>query len=310
MVKPGSQRGEVRRQEPPIVVDPRWLLRAGMVMLAVAFVCGYLTLCWLFYQGQWQLVLHPTRTAERPATIGGSGYDVVRFGPDGSGIPQLTAWWMPPGDADRYRHLVVLYLPSGDGSLRDATPVLDGLRRMGVAVFAINYRGYGESAAVNPSEMRMRVDAETAWNYLVKERKVQGADVVPFGMGVGASLVLGLARSHAEISAMVLDAPRFDVVERVKADPRVRFLPVNFLLRDRFALEPAMAESKVPKLIFSGAGADMNDIARASDPKMTVEMARFDEGLFDQALRRFLDANAPPTPPIRLVPNGALQTGK
>ena len=305
MAKPMPQRSRTVRSEAPIVVEPRWLLKAVLVVMLLAFVCGYATLCGLFYQGQWQLVLHPVKTAARPQTIGGSAYEFVRFGPDGSGVPQRTAWWMPPGEEDRYRHLVVLYLSSGDGSLRDAVPVLDGLRRLGVAVFAVNYRGYGESAGDQPNEARMREDVETAWTYLLQERKVSGVDVIPYGAGVAASLAMDLVGRHPEISAVMLDAPRFDVVAQVKADPRVRFLPVGWLLHDRFAMEPALAESKLPKLIFSKTAREQGEIVRAGEPKMTVEMSKFDEGLFDQALRRFLDAYAPPTPPVRLVPNGA-----
>ncbi len=310
MATPVPQRGRAERDEAPIVVDPRWLLKAALVVLVVALVCGYVTLCGLFYQGQWQLVLRPVRTATRPALLGGSTYEVVRFGPDSSGIPQRTAWWMPPGEADRYRHLVVLYLPSGDGSLADAVPVLDGLRRLGVAVFAVNYRGYGESAEVHPSELAMRDDAEAAWSYLVEQRKVSTQDVLPYGAGVGAALAMDLVQRHTEIAAVMLDAPRYDVVARVKADPRVRFLPVEWLLHDRFAMEPALAESKVPKLIFSTAAGGVGESARAGEPKMTVEMGRFDEGLFDQALRRFLDAYAPPTPPEPLMLDGTPQTAK
>ena len=303
MKKQGRQRAPVAPAEAPVVVEPRWLLKAGLVMLAVAFVCGYATLCGLFYQGQWQLVLHPVKTTERPATVGGSGYEVVRFGPDSSGIPQRTAWWMPPGSADQYRHLVVLYLPSGDGSLKDDVAVLDGLRRLGIAVFAMNYRGYGESAGDRPNEVMMREDAEAALRYLEQERKVDGHDVLPYGAGVGASLAMGLTTVHEEIPAVILDAPRFDVLARVKADPRVRFLPVDLLLHDRFALEPQLGESKVAKLIFSDTAGESPEIARAGEPKMTVEMPRFEEGLFAQEMRRFLDAYAPPTPPERLMLN-------
>ncbi len=310
MAKPEVQSGRGAQKEAPIVVEPRWLLKAGLLVMLVALVCGYVTLCGLFYQGQWQFVLHPVRTAERPATIGGAPYDLLRFGPDSSGLPQRTAWWIPPGDADRYRHLVVLYLPSGDGSLKDATPVLDGLRRLGLAVFAVSYRGYGESADVHPNEGMMRDDAEAAWSYLTRERGVSGQDVIPYGAGVGASLAMRLAQSHGEIAAVVLDAPQLAVVARVKADPRVRFLPVEWLLHDRFAMEPALAESKVPKLILSNAAVEEGEIARAGEPKMTVEMPTFQEALFDQAVRRFLDAYAPPTPPVRLVPNGAPQTAR
>lgn len=286
-----------------MVVDPRWLLKAGAVMLAVAFVCGYVTLCWLFYQGQWQLVLHPVKTAARPAAIAGSTYRVIRFGPDSSGLPQRTAWVMPAEANDPYRHLTVLYLPSGDGSLNDALPLLNSLRRVGIAVFAVQYRGYGESAGGHPSELSMREDAESAWRYLVQEQKVEARSIVPFGSGVGASLTMNLLQRHPEISAVLLESPIFDVGTRVKADPRVRFLPVDWLLHDRFALEPALSESKTPKLIVTEGTMEPREVAAAAEPKMTVEMPHFNEGEFVSALRRFLDAYAPPTPAVQLMPH-------
>ena len=129
-------------------------------------------------------------------------------------------------------------------------------------------------------------------------------DVIPFGTGVGASLALALAGQHREVTAVVLDAPRFDTVARVKADPRVRFLPVTLLLHDRFDLEPALSESKLPKLILSQGKAASSAIKQAGEPKMTVEMPSFDAAQVDRALRRFLDAYAPPTPPVRLMLNG------
>ena len=298
-----ARRGQRQPVEPAMVVDPRWLLKAGAVMLAVAFVCGYVTLCWLFYQGQWQLVLHPVKTATRPVAIGGAPYAVVRFGPDNSGLPQRTAWVLPAGANDPYRHLTVLYLPSGDGSLNDALPLLDGLRRVGIAVFAVQYRGYGESAGSHPSEATMREDAEAAWRYLVQEQKVDGRDIVPFGAGVGASLTMSMLEHHPEIAAVVLASPRFDVVAQVKADPRVRFLPVDWLLHDRFAMEPSLSRSKTPKLIVSEGPSPSREVAAAAEPKMTVEMTQFDEVAFVSILRRFFDAYAPSTPAVQLVPH-------
>ena len=305
MSQSAARQGRRKPIEPPMVVDPRWLLKAGAVMLGVAFVCGYVTLCWLFYQGQWQLVLHPVKTAARPAAIGGAPFAMIRFGPDGSGLPQRTAWVIPAAANDPYRHLTVLYLPSGDGSLNDALPTLEALQRVGIAVFAVQYRGYGESAGGPPGERTMREDAESAWRYLVQEQKVDGRLVVPFGAGVGCALAMGLLQQHPEISAVVLQSPPFDLVARVKADPRVRFLPVDRLLHDRFAMEPALAASKTPKLLLTEGATEPREITAAGEPKMTVEMTHFDEAQFAAALRRFLDAYAPSTPPVQLMPQAA-----
>ena len=298
-----KKRAQPERRTPSgrLVVDPGWLLRAAGLVILVALLCGYATFCLLFYQGQWQLVLHPVQTKERPATIGGGPYEFVRFGPDASGVPQRTGWWMPAEAEAHYRRLVILYLPSGDGSLIDAQEALEALRSVGIRVFAMNYRGYGESAAMHPSEKAMREDAEAGWSYLVKQRHVAAGDVIPYGAGVGAALALDVATEHQGTAAVVLDGPRFDVVRKVKADARVRLLPVGALLHDRFELEPMLGETKIPKLILTRAAVENEETLRAADPKMTVVMPQFNAAQMTHALRRFLDAYAPPTAEPRLL---------
>src|SRR5882757_11072554 len=80
---------------PPDVVSPIWLIKAIALTIIAALFCGYLTFCLLFYQGQWQLVLHPTRTSASPTSIAGIPYELIRFGPDESATPQLIGWWIP-----------------------------------------------------------------------------------------------------------------------------------------------------------------------------------------------------------------------
>src|ERR1700748_1053451 len=93
MPAPPKRNSSSRPQPPPRdttpeLVDPRWVLKALAVVLAVAFLCAWGTLCLLWYQGQWQLVLHPSRTiATTPASVGVQ-FIPVRFGTDVTGQPQ------------------------------------------------------------------------------------------------------------------------------------------------------------------------------------------------------------------------------
>ena len=292
----------------PQIVDPGWLLRAGAIVLLFALLCGYGTFCLLFYQGQWQLMLRPVRTAARPATIGGEAVQLLRFGTDASGVPQRTAWWLPgrqDGSSQQdgnYGGLVLMFLPSGQGSLVDAVPTLTALEQLGLSIFAMDYRGYGESAEGHPSEQRMRADADAAWTYLVSERGFRENRVLPYGVGVGASLAMGLAERHPAAPAVVLDAPRFDVPGQVKADPRAHLLPVSLLLHDRFALEPELAAFTRPKLILTRDAAENRKALRAGDPKMTVLLPKEDDAAFVATLRRFLDLYASPTRTPQLLP--------
>ncbi len=48
--------------KPVEVVHPLWLAKALALSLLAALLCAWLTLCLLFYQGDWQLILHPSPT--------------------------------------------------------------------------------------------------------------------------------------------------------------------------------------------------------------------------------------------------------
>ena len=77
------------------LVEVSWILKALAVVVLVALLCAYITMCVLFSHGQWQLVLHPSRTvAATPASLN-LPFTEVHFGVDETGIPQLTGWWIP-----------------------------------------------------------------------------------------------------------------------------------------------------------------------------------------------------------------------
>src|ERR1700712_4261848 len=112
---PANARTPVRHE----VVDSRWLLKAGAAPLLFALFCAWATLCFLFYQGQWQFALHPSRTVDRTPAALNLPFEAVRFGVDATGTPQLSGWYIPsapPGAA------TALVLHTGDGTIADALP--------------------------------------------------------------------------------------------------------------------------------------------------------------------------------------------
>ncbi len=289
----------------PGVVDPVWLLKAFLAAVLVAVACGYLTLCGLFYRGQWQLVLHPSRTAAAPEAVGGVPFQTVRFAAGATGVPQLTGWWIPAGQGAAFAHLTILYLPGGDGSLAGDQGTLARLHDVGLSVFALDYRGFGQSAELHPSERSMADDAEAAWDYLTRSRALGSDRIIPYGRGLGVALALRLAATHASVPALILDQPEFDVEGRVRRDSRSRLVPVGLLLRNRFALRPALDELKLPKLILSRGEVEDPEVLRAADPKMTVVLPPSAMVRYAPVLKRFLDLYAPPTQVPAVMPRPA-----
>jgi pimeloyl-ACP methyl ester carboxylesterase len=288
-----------RKNDPTTDVDPRWILKAlGAVVLA-ALICGYLTLCLLFYVGQWQLVLHPTQST-KPLIVAEAAAEMVRFAPDESATPQLTGWWIPAAAGARYSTTTLLYLPSGDGSLLDASTELATLHSLGINVFAFEYRGYGQSAPTHPNQVNMTADANSAWQYLRASRGLSEQQIVPYGVGVGASLAAQIATQHGGIAGLILDSPGGDTLTTLVHDPRTNFLPTRLLFHENFPLSASLAALRTPKLFLTGK--DQTETFRtASDPKITVALEGSAGKLaaqpgFVPSINRFLDQYLPAAP--------------
>lgn len=308
MPRPAAKTPKRRTQptQQPETVDPRWLIKAVAATVGAAIICGYLALCLLFYQGQWQLVLHPTRTAPAPASIGGAPYQLIHFGPDDSAIPQLTGWWIPATSPARYADTTILFLPPGDGSLANSLPTLASLHTLGINVFAFDYRGYGQSANTHPTYQRMLHDTNSAWTYLTTSRDIPANHIIPYGTGAGASLAASLAATHSAIPAVILDSPHTDLLDFARRDPRSGLLPVGLLFHENFALTAPLQTLRTPKLLLSKSSGQIPAAYRtAADPSITVEFTTPTQTLYTQAITRFLNQYAQYAPAAQPVPTPA-----
>jgi pimeloyl-ACP methyl ester carboxylesterase len=274
-----------RQAPPPEVVEGAWLLKAFAVVVIAALLCTYATLCILFSKSQWQLVLHPVQTSED-----GSAKDLIHFGAGDTGQPQLTGEWLPASTSSGYSHLTVLFLSGGDGTRKDFAETQTALRNLGLNVFTFDYRGYGSSAKIHPSQQRMLEDGETAWKYLTGTRKVPGRSILPYGVGVGTSLATRLALEHGEIAAVMLDSPYCDLRDIFRNNPKFRFLPVGLLFHEDFPLRAPLSSLPTPKLLIShkpSREAAAYDSAAA--PKIIVTVSASSSPQFEGAVRQLLN---------------------
>ena len=282
------------------IVDPRWLFKAGAVALLVALLFAYLTLCWLFYQGQWQFALHPSRTVAQTPAILGLKFEAIRFGVDATGTPQLSGWFIP---SDSPEAMTALILHSGDGSISDALSSAQLLNTAHMNVLLFDYRGYGSSGGQHPTEQIMRADADSALAYLTGTRGIPLNRIIPFGQGIGASLATRLCTDHHELPALVLESPTGDIDASVAHDPRSKLVPTSLLLHEHFPLAEPLGTLVTPKLIVNYTnGAAPLDARRAANPKMTVEFPHKDDIAYVQTLTRFFDLYIPNRPPPFLAP--------
>lgn len=304
--KPNSAPRTPPGQKPlPEVVDPKWLLKALAICLVAALICVYGTLCALFYQGRWQLVLHPSHTVDRTPASAGLVYSDVHFDAAETGQPRLTAWWIAAspqaGFASRYADYTILYLHDGSGSLADTVPTLARLHSAGLNVFAIDYRGFGTSdASVHPTQERMSEDTTAALEYLTQTRHISPLKIIPYGTGLAASLAASLANSHTSLPAIILDNPNPDPASTAVAAYPSAIIPVRLLFRNQFEIAAPLATLATPKFLIAGGpnsaspAPDSNPLQilfrQAHSPSFAITLPPDGaEQAYQVALARFLD---------------------
>jgi hypothetical protein len=267
------------------MVSGRWIAGALGAILLLAGLCAYGTLALLFYQGQWQLILHPSKTI---TAVPPMKFDEVHFDTTETGVTQLYGWWIPAEAGSRWAGSTVLYLHGGSGSLSDCVSDLVELHSLGINVFAFDYRGFGRSVGPHPDEARMRVDSEAAFFYLIDTKGLNSASVVIYGSGLGASLAVDVA-SHHSPAGVVLDGPGETARTIVGADARSRILPMWLLLAERFDPAESLNTLTVPKLFLdrdAGRPRTLELYRLAASPKEYFELRGSG---YSETLERFLD---------------------
>ena len=124
----------------------------------------------------------------------------------GVGAPdQLALWWMPHADP---RAPTLLYLHGTFRNLYRNLPKIDALRDAGFAVLAVDYRGWGDSTPIVPSEESILTDAALAWAELVRRQPDPRRRVV-YGHSMGGAVAVALASGlhhRSDYGALVLES--------------------------------------------------------------------------------------------------------
>src|ERR1700722_9879627 len=260
---PPGWKSPLAPQQP--LASARWILGGFAATILFAAICVYATLCLLFWQGQWQLVFKPSRTITATPSSVGWKYDEIRFDSTETGILQLNGWWIP---ADHASANTLIFLHDGSGSLSDTLPQLEGLHKLGLNVFAFDYRGFGKSVNIHPSQASTYEDADAAWRYLTDTRHLSPSTIVLDGVGLGAAIGAETARRHPQAAAVILEDPKPPILDSLEFDARTRLMPIRLLFHDRFDPTKTLASLRTPKLmLYPAQGGSGLYYDQAAEPK-------------------------------------------
>lgn len=234
----------------PPTVSPQWLLRALAYSAVAALLCAWATLCLLFWQGSWQLLYHPKSSITRTPASVGIAYEPVAFAATETGELRLRGWWIPAAAHAPNERLTVLYLHNAQGNLSDTVDALARLHAAGANVFAFDYRGYGQSSFVRPSEASWQQDANWALNYLIGTRHIDAHSIVLAGEGLGADLALEIAAVRSDLAGVILQSPLESPGNAIFNDARAQLVPAHLLVHDRYDIDAAAGTLRIPSLWF------------------------------------------------------------
>jgi pimeloyl-ACP methyl ester carboxylesterase len=105
------------------------------------------------------------------------------------GGEQVAMWWLPPADAEAP---TLLYLHGTFRNLYQNMPKIEALRAAGFGIVAVDYRGWGDSSAIVPSEATIHADALLAWAEL-QRRQPRADRRVIYGHSMGGAVAVALA---------------------------------------------------------------------------------------------------------------------
>lgn len=208
---------------------------AGLVGLAWAGTVAAIA------ANQRKLVFNPAslREADNPRSSGHRTRTVTLLAADGT---RLSGWLMTPQTAGP--HPAVLYF---GGRSEEVSWVARDAGRMfpGMAVLALNYRGYGQSHG-QPGEQAFIDDATRLFDWLAERADVDATRIALVGRSLGSGVAIQIARARPAHS-MVLITPYDSIL--ALAQKRFRVVPVQLVLRHRFESVLHAAGLAIPTLV-------------------------------------------------------------
>ncbi len=169
----------------------------------------------------------------------------------------VHAWWWP---ADAKDAPAVLYLHGSRWNLTGQLFRIRELHDLGFSVFAIDYRGFGQSAGDLPSEKAVYQDARIGWDAMAKlapdpvRRFIYGHSL---GGAIAVDLADALSKESAKAKAPVAASglvveSSFTTLADIARAFSYRWLPIQLVLTQKFDSVDKIADVKMPVVVVHG----------------------------------------------------------
>ena len=153
--------------------------------------------------------------------------------------------WIINKDLKNFKTLVFFHGNAGD--LSNRIYKLNELDKLNINILLISWRGFSGNEGY-PTEKNLYEDAEAAIKWLNK-KKVSNSQIILYGESLGTGVAVELA-SKNNFNSIILESP-FTSIEN-SAKIYYPYLPVSFLLKDRYDSISKIKKINSPILIMHG----------------------------------------------------------
>jgi len=260
--------------------------------LVEIIVLGYLGISFYLFFFQHRFVYYPDpKILHTPKDID-LPFEAVRF-QTSDGV-SLSGWYIPHPNAKG----TILFCHGNAGNIGTRLGTIAKSHYFGYNFFIFDYRGFGESEG-KLSEKGTYLDAEAAWDYLIKERNAEPEKIIIYGRSLGAAIASWLAKEKNP-KVVLLECP-FQSIKEIGADV-YPYLPVRFLSRFNYNTKEYVQQINCPVLVMHSPE-DMTIpfhhgkavFAAAKEPKVFLELAGdhangflVSGNIYDKGVKEFL----------------------
>ena len=215
------------------------LIHRMLLPITFILIFVWILMSLLLYLFQPKFVYFPQSTiAYTPDMVGLPYEDIHLLTKDNINI---HGWFIPVKEASK----TLLFFHGNGGNISHRLESLKIFHDMGLSVFIIDYRGYGQSEG-KPSEQGTYQDAEAAWKYLTKTRGIADKDIITFGRSMGGAVATWLASQHAP-DLLILESTFTSIADMGKH--YYPYLPTQLLIRIKYASIDRIGDIQCPVLI-------------------------------------------------------------
>lgn len=207
--------------------------------LIIILVSVWVLLSLLLYFFQPGFVYFPaSKIVATPEAVDLSYEDIVLTTPDSV---KIHGWYLPV----KHPRATLLFLHGNGGNISHRLEKLSIYNQLGLAVFIIDYRGYGMSEGT-PSEKGTYTDAKSAWEYLTKVKKIPQDRIIVYGESMGSAIATWLAE-QVKPGALIIESAFTSIAAMGKH--YYPYLPVKLLARIKYPTIRRIKNVQCPVLV-------------------------------------------------------------